>query len=79
MRVKVYGETTGRKHGQYSEGCLPEFISADRYVMAKLKMLRYEMLIEPTHEEITHLYELKTETAIDNAVHSIIARHWDEL
>jgi hypothetical protein len=79
MRVQVYGETTGRKPGQYDAGYLPEFVSADRYVDAKLKMLKCEMLIEPTDEEIAHLYELKTETAIDNAVHSIIARHWDEL
>lgn len=76
MRVKVYGECTGRKPGQLS---VRQRVRLDRYVDAKLKMLKCEMLIEATDEEINHLYSLKSETAIDNAVHSIIARHWDEL
>lgn len=89
--AKETGANTGKTHGkvldeldyerirQRNENYLPEFIRADRYVRAKLNMLRNEMLIEPTDAEVAHLYELKTETAIDNAVHSIIARHWDEL
>ena len=93
--AKETGVNTGKTHGkvfgkvpdeldyerirQRNENYLPEFSSPERYVRAKLKMLRNEMLIEPTDAEVLHLYELKTETAIDNAVHSIIARHWDEL
>lgn len=54
----------------------PDFESPEQYVGCKLVMLRKEMYIEPTEQEVAHLYELKTVTAIDNAVHSIIARHW---
>lgn len=54
-----------------------EFRNPTQYIKAKLKMLRNEMYIEPTQGEIDHLYSLKTDVAIDNAVHSIIDRYWD--
>lgn len=52
------------------------FITPEQYVEAKIEMLRDEMCIKPTDEEIKHLKTLKTEVSIDNAVHSIIDRHW---
>ena len=55
---------------------IDEFENPEQYIKAKLKMLQKEMYIQPTEDEIAHLHELKTETAIDNAVHSIIERHW---
>jgi hypothetical protein len=63
---------------QVKETWDPGFTSPEQYVKSKLKMLRKEMYIEPTGKEIAHLQTLKTRQAIDNAVHSIIDRHWDE-
>jgi hypothetical protein len=58
---------------------VPSFKTPDQYIKEKLKMLRGEMFIEPTKEELDHLFELTDEGDIDRAVHSIIARHWNEL
>ena len=55
-----------------------DFETPEQYVDFKLVMLRNDMYIEPTEDEVAHLKTLKTETAIDNAVHSIISRHWSE-
>ena len=63
---------------QLQQAYFEEFINPEQYVKAKLKMLKNEMYIKPTEEEIAHLYSLKTDVAIDNAVHSIIDRHWDK-
>lgn len=52
--------------------------SIESYYKSKIKMLRKDMQIEPTVEEIRHLRSLKTVIAIDNAVHNIIERHWSE-
>lgn len=53
-----------------------EFETPEQFVEAKLIMLRNEMYIEPTKDEVAHLYELKTEHAINRAVLGIIDRHW---
>lgn len=53
-----------------------KFESPEQYVKTKLRMLEDDMCIRLTEEELAHLKELKTETAIDAAVRSIIARHW---
>ena len=52
------------------------FVTPEQYVEDKIEMLREEMYIKPTYDEIAHLKTLKTEVSIDNAVHSIIDRHW---
>lgn len=51
----------------------------ENYIESKLKMLRKDMLIEPTDDEIRQLNRAKTTISVDNLVHSIIGRHWDEL
>lgn len=53
-----------------------EYADPKQYVDFKLEMLRKDMYIEPTEEEIAHLYSLDSELHIDNAVRSIIERHW---
>ena len=50
-----------------------EFDNPEQYVR---EMLHDDMFIRPTEEEIAHLRELKTATAIDNAVRTIVSRHW---
>lgn len=54
----------------------PVFKTPEQYLKAKLKILRRDFCIEPTEEEITHLNTLTTQVTIDNAILSIIARHW---
>lgn len=55
-----------------------DFKDCAQYIDAKLTMLRKEMYIQPTDEEVLHLSKLRNKIAIDNAVHSIIDRHWGE-
>lgn len=57
---------------------MPLFENPKQYADRKIDMLRHHMYINPTEAEIEHLYELKTKTDIDNAVHSIIDRHWKD-
>lgn len=64
-----YRRTLNENHGA-------EFITPKQYADFKLVMLRKEMYIDPTEDEIAHLYELKTEGDIDRAVHTIIERAW---
>lgn len=53
-----------------------KFTTPEKYITGKLKMLKRDMKIEPTDEEIAHLKKMKTEGDIDRAVKSIIARAW---
>ena len=54
----------------------PIFKTPEQYLKAKLKILRRDFCIQPTLDEIVHLQKLTTQTTIDNAVLSIINRHW---
>ena len=55
---------------------IPKFENPEQFVNAKLEMLRNHLKIEPTIEEIVHLYELKTEYEIIAAVKTILNNHW---
>lgn len=68
----------GIEHGEDYADC-PEMVfkSPKDYVERKLAMLRRDMYIEPTIEEIMHLHELTTQWDIDRAVKSIIDHHWN--
>lgn len=50
-----------------------------KYLEGKLKILMDSrgFCITPTEREMEHLRELKTQTEIDNAIISIINRHWE--
>ena len=61
---------------QRMNNCCVEYENPEQYVEFKLEMLRKEMYIDPTLEEIAHLKSLDSELRIDNAVRSIIERHW---
>lgn len=54
-----------------------EFVDCEQYVELKLEMLQKEMYIHVSDDEKRHLKTLKTQSAIDAAVRSIIDRHWD--
>lgn len=74
---RVFASETEQREAEH-KNYFEEFKNPKQYVKAKLKMLRNDMFIKPTEEEIEYLYSLKTDVAIDNAVHSIIDRHWDK-
>ena len=61
---------------QIKEKWLVEFENPKQYVKAKLHMLKHEMFIQPTDEELDHLRSLKTQGDIDRAVKTIIDRAW---
>ena len=50
--------------------------SIEAFIKSKIKMLRKDMYIEPTKEELDKLWSLKSMVAVDNVVHSIIDRPW---
>ncbi len=54
----------------------PRFENTRQYREAKLSMLRNDMYIEPTLDELVHLNTLKTEGEIDRWCRSVIERHW---
>lgn len=54
----------------------PQFTTPEKYLRAKLKILSRDFKIEPTATELEHLSTLTTEISIDNAILSVIARHW---
>lgn len=64
-------------YDEYITGYSPIFKTPEKYVEAKLKILRRDFCIEATEEEVAHLNTLETEIAIDNAILSIINHHWD--
>lgn len=53
-----------------------EFENPEQYINFKLTMLRKDMMIEPTEEEIAMLKSKTTERDIDRACLSIINRAW---
>ena len=71
------GANEERKYEIGDNHWFEEFKDPQQYIEAKLKMLRKDMRITPTQEELDHLTGLTTATAIDNAIHSIIDRHWE--
>ena len=56
----------------------PQWTTPEKYIKAKLKILRRDFCIEPTDEEIKHVTTLTTQIAIDNAIQSIIDRRWNK-
>lgn len=59
-------------------GAVPDFENPKQYIKQKLKILRDDMCIQPTWQELDHLNTLKTEGDIDRAIHSIIEKHWSK-
>lgn len=55
----------------------PMWSTPEKYIPQKLRILTEDFCIHPTEEEIAHLYTLKTQIAIDNAILGIINRRWD--
>lgn len=68
----VYKEERRQRTEHWGGNCE----TPEQYVKFKLRMLRKEMYINPTPEEIAHLKKMKTMTSIDNAVRTIIDNHW---
>lgn len=74
----AFAKETTEERTKHDDIWYGDTTSIKNYIRSKLKMLRNEMLINPTEEEIEHLKALTNTVAIDNAVHSIIERHWSK-
>lgn len=61
---------------RYSENWDTNFTTVDRYVNYKLKILRNDMYINPTWEEISHMRDCQTRGAVDAAFRSLITKYW---
>ena len=61
---------------EFSPTYIPKFENPYQFIEEKLRMLRHHFKIDPTNEEIDHLYELKTEYEINAAVKTILNNHW---
>jgi hypothetical protein len=46
-------------------------VDIKKYIKAKIKFLESEFNMKLIEEEISHLYELKTEIAVDNYIHDL--------
>jgi hypothetical protein len=55
----------------------PRFETARQYRESKLRILRDDMYIEPTLDELNHLSTLKTEGEIDRWYRGVINRYWN--
>jgi len=62
---------------EYVTSHSPQWTTPEKYIKAKLKILRRDFCIEATEEELEHLKTLTTQIAIDNAILGIINRRWD--
>lgn len=61
---------------EYVTAHSPQWTTPEKYIKAKLKILRRDFYIELTEDELKHLNTLTTQISIDNAILSIINRHW---
>ena len=66
--------------GERAPSYSPTFKNPEQYIEAKLKILTDPRAfgIQPTYAEREHLKTLKTQTAIDNAIISIIWNRWGD-
>lgn len=60
----------------FNPSYVPEFTTPEKYVEAKVKMLREHMCIDLTDDDIAYLSEYRTEGEINAAVKGIINKHW---
>ena len=57
--------------------CIPVFTNPDKFVDAKIEMLRAVFCIELTVDDISYLRKFKTESEINMAVKKIINKYWE--
>ena len=55
-----------------------EYKTPEEYATFKINMLRNDMCIKLSPDDINHLYSLKTTGDIDRATHTIIERAWSD-
>ena len=58
-------------------GCVPRFTNADKFIDEKVKILRDQLCIQITDEDIEFLRQFKTEGEINAAVKRIINKYWE--
>lgn len=56
---------------------IPHFTDPEKFIEAKINMLRHEFCIQVTDEDIEHLRQFKTENDINATVKTIINKYWE--
>lgn len=67
-----YSDDEGRLYG-----CIPKFDRADKFIDEKVNILKDQMYIQVTDEDIEYLRQFKTEGDINAAVKRIINKYWE--
>ena len=65
------------EYDEFLPSYIPEFKTPEKFVDEKIKMLRDQFRIDLSDEDIAHLRELKTESAINAAVMAIFNKYWE--
>lgn len=55
---------------------IPRFTTPEKYIDARVAILRDHLCIEVTDEDVAYLREFETEAQINAAVRTIINKHW---
>ena len=61
---------------EYITSHSPIWTTPEKYIKAKLKILKRDFCIYATEEEVAHIKTLTTQIAIDNAILGIINNRW---
>lgn len=60
----------------FAPSYIPEFTTPEKFIEAKVKMLREHFQINVTNDDIVYLQQYKKEGEINAAVKGIINKHW---
>lgn len=61
---------------KFAPNYIPKFTTPEKFINAKVEMLREHLLIELSDEDIEYLRRFKTEAQINAAVKTVINKYW---
>lgn len=64
------------KEGQMRSSSIPNFTTPEKFIKAKIKMLKEDFMIDITKEDEEYLRKFKTEGGINSAVKHLINKYW---
>ena len=74
--IRTIDESEVHHSGQFRPAYIPRFTTPEKFIEDKIGILREHFCIKLTDDDITYLQQFKTEGEINNAVKTIINRHW---
>ena len=75
--VRPITEDVFHHSGEFRPAYIPRFDDPDKFVDAKVKLLREHFCINVTDEDIEYLRSFRTEGEINVAVKKIINKYWE--